>query len=234
MHKIEQRAVVHDGTVVARPMMYIALSYDHRIIDGKDSVSFLRTIKEILEDPTKNLARFITVNIGNNMNLHEYQAKELFRQYGLPVPESQVASTVAQALAAGQSLATETLVVKAQVHAGGRGKAGGVKLVHSLQELEDYTKTILGTNLVTYQTDASGQPVNQVLVEATCDIASELYLGAVLDRKLQQVVIMASTEGGVDIETVAEQTPEKIHKVAMCPMLGVMPYQARELAFALV
>ncbi len=167
------------------------------------------------------------------MNLHEYQAKGLFKEYGMPVPNNIVASTAAEAKKAAEALTTDKVVVKAQVHAGGRGKAGGVKLVDTPAEAEEYAKSILGTNLVTIQTDANGQPVNTVLVEETCNIANELYLGAVIDRASQRVVVMASTEGGVEIETVAEETPEKILKAEINPLLGVMGWQARELAFGL-
>jgi len=167
------------------------------------------------------------------MNLHEYQSKGLFKEYGMPVPNNIVASTAAEAKAAAEKLTTDKVVVKAQVHAGGRGKAGGVKLVDTPAEAEEYAKSILGTNLVTIQTDANGQPVNTVLVEETCNIGNELYLGAVIDRASQRVVVMASTEGGVEIETVAEETPEKILKAEINPMLGVMGWQARELAFGL-
>lgn len=167
------------------------------------------------------------------MNLHEYQAKQLFASYGLPVPKGEVAYNVKEAVAASEMLSTNKWVVKAQVHAGGRGKAGGVKLVSDRDELIEYTQSILGTRLVTYQTDEQGQPVNSVLVEETCDILRELYLGAVVDRGSQRVVIMASTEGGMEIEKVAEETPEKIFKVEVDPLLGVMPYQAREVGFKL-
>jgi succinyl-CoA synthetase beta subunit len=167
------------------------------------------------------------------MNLHEYQAKQLFAQYDLPVPKGDVAYTVDDALQVASTLSTSTWVVKAQVHAGGRGKAGGVKLVSTEEALTAFTQGLLGQRLVTYQTDASGQPVHGVLVEETCDIARELYLGAVVDRASQRVVFMASTEGGVDIEQVAEKTPEKIIQVEMDPMLGIMPYQCREVGFAL-
>ncbi len=167
------------------------------------------------------------------MNLHEYQAKALFKSYGMPVPESIVATTADDVVDAMGKLSTSTVVVKAQVHAGGRGKAGGVKLVDNADEARDYAAGMLGTNLVTYQTDANGQPINFMLVEETCDIAEELYLGAVIDRASQRVVIMASTEGGVDIEKVAHETPEKILKATLNPMVGLMPYQARELAFGL-
>ena len=167
------------------------------------------------------------------MNLHEYQAKGLFKEYGMPVPKNIVATTAAEAKKAAESLSTEKVVVKAQVHAGGRGKAGGVKLVDTPAEAEEYANSILGTNLVTIQTDAKGQPVNTVLVEETCNIANELYLGVVIDRATQRVVVMASTEGGVEIEEVAEETPEKILKAEINPLLGVMPWQCRELAFGL-
>ena len=167
------------------------------------------------------------------MNLHEHQAKALFARYGMPVPNNLVASTPEAARKAAEKLSTDKVVVKAQVHAGGRGKAGGVKLVDTPREAEDYAKSILGTNLVTIQTDAAGQRVNTVLVEETCDIANELYLGMVIDRASQRVVVMASTEGGMEIETVAHETPEKILKQELNPLVGLMPYQARELAFGL-
>lgn len=167
------------------------------------------------------------------MNLHEYQAKMLLAQYGLPVPNGQVAFNVEDCRTVASQLSTTKLVVKAQVHAGGRGKAGGVKLVYSIEEMCDFVKSILGTRLVTYQTDEFGQPVNAVLIEEASSIDRELYLGAVVDRASQRVVFMASTEGGVDIETVAHNSPEKIHTVAIDPMLGVLPYQSRELAFKL-
>ena len=167
------------------------------------------------------------------MNLHEYQAKALFKEYGMPVPNSIVASSAAEARSAAEKLATEKVVVKAQVHAGGRGKAGGVKLVDTPREAEDYAKSMLGTKLVTIQTDADGQPINTVLVEETCNIDNEFYLGMVIDRASQRVVVMASTEGGMEIEQVAHDTPEKILKAELNPLVGVMPYQCRELAFGL-
>lgn len=167
------------------------------------------------------------------MNLHEYQAKMLLAKYDLPVPNGQVAFNADDCITVASQLSTDKLVVKAQVHAGGRGKAGGVKLVSSKQEIVDFVKTLLGSRLVTYQTDAHGQPVNSVLIEEASDIARELYLGAVVDRASRRVVFMASTEGGVDIETVAHNSPEKIHTIAVDPMLGVLPYQCRDLAFKL-
>ncbi|HAU4160995.1 TPA: ADP-forming succinate--CoA ligase subunit beta [Legionella pneumophila] len=167
------------------------------------------------------------------MNLHEYQAKQLFASYGLPVPRGEVAYNVEDALLVASQLSTSRWVVKAQVHAGGRGKAGGVKLVSSKDELAAVAKSMLGTRLVTYQTDARGQPVNTILVEETCEIDKELYLGAVVDRATRRVVIMASTEGGVEIEKVAHETPEKIFKVVVDPLVGVMPFQCRETAFKL-
>ncbi|WP_230313200.1 ADP-forming succinate--CoA ligase subunit beta, partial [Legionella pneumophila] len=167
------------------------------------------------------------------MNLHEYQAKQLFASYGLPVPRGEVAYNVEDALLVASQLSTSRWVVKAQVHAGGRGKAGGVKLVSSKDELAAVAKSMLGTRLVTYQTDARGQPVNAILVEETCEIDKELYLGAIVDRSTRRVVIMASTEGGVEIEKVAHETPEKIFKVVVDPLVGVMPFQCRETAFKL-
>lgn len=167
------------------------------------------------------------------MNLHEYQAKKLLADYGLPVSKGEVAANVDEALRAAEKVGTAKWVVKAQVHAGGRGKAGGVKLVSTKEELAEAARSMLGRNLVTYQTTAEGQPVNQVLIEEPCDIAKELYLGAVVDRAKKRIVFMASTEGGVEIEKVAEKTPEKILTVTVDPMVGLMPYQGRELAFAL-
>jgi succinyl-CoA synthetase beta subunit len=167
------------------------------------------------------------------MNLHEYQAKQLFREYGLPVPRGGVALAPDEAERQAGDLDTTRVVVKAQVHAGGRGKAGGVKLVDSPAQARAVAEALLGTRLVTYQTDAGGQPVNALLVEETCEIARELYLGAVVDRSSRLVTLMASTEGGVEIEKVAAETPEKILKVRVNPLVGVMPYQARELAFGL-
>ncbi len=165
------------------------------------------------------------------MNLHEYQAKQLFREYGLPVSEGYAASTAQEAVEAATKIGGERWVVKAQVHAGGRGKAGGVKLVSTKQEIEDFAHQWLGKNLVTYQTDANGQPVSRILVESCTDIDRELYLGAVVDRGTRRVVFMASTEGGVEIEKVAAETPEKILKAAIDPTVGPQPYQAREMAF---
>lgn len=167
------------------------------------------------------------------MNLHEYQAKQLFAKYGLPVPNNTVVHHVDEVDAAIAGLKGDKWVVKAQVHAGGRGKAGGVKLVSTVDEAKAFVKEKLGTRLVTFQTDADGQPINQILIEETSDIDKELYLGAVIDRAQQRLVIMVSTEGGVEIEKVAEETPEKILKATIDPMLGVLPYQSRELAFGL-
>lgn len=166
------------------------------------------------------------------MNLHEYQAKQILREYGLPVPNGFVITTADSATNELAKLQTEKVVLKAQVHAGGRGKAGGVKIEHK-NDVVKVAREMLHTNLVTYQTDAKGQPVNSLLIEETCAIAKELYLGAVIDRSLRRVVIMASTEGGVEIEKVAHDTPEKIIKIVVDPFLGVMPFQCRELSYAL-
>lgn len=167
------------------------------------------------------------------MNLHEYQAKQLFAEYGLPVSKGVAAETPAEAAGAAGIIGGDRWVVKAQVHAGGRGKAGGVKLVSSKAEIEEFAKKWLGNNLVTYQTDEKGQPVSRILVESCTDIDKELYLGAVVDRSTRKVVFMASTEGGVEIEKVAEETPEKILKAVIDPLTGAQPYQGRELAFKL-
>jgi succinyl-CoA synthetase beta subunit len=167
------------------------------------------------------------------MNLHEYQGKQLFAEYGLPVSTGYACETPEEAAQAADVIGGKRWVVKAQVHAGGRGKAGGVKLVESKDDIREFAKTWLGTNLVTYQTDANGQPVSKILVEACTDIDQELYLGAVIDRSTRRVVFMASTEGGVEIEKVADETPEKILKAEIDPAVGAQPYQGRELAFKL-
>ncbi|MFT6552246.1 MAG: succinyl-CoA synthetase beta subunit [Zhongshania marina] len=167
------------------------------------------------------------------MNLHEYQGKQLFAEYGLPVSTGYACDTPEEAAAAADKIGGDKWVVKAQVHAGGRGKAGGVKLVSSKDEIKAFAEKWLGKNLVTYQTDENGQPVSKILVESCTDIDQELYLGAVVDRSSRRIVFMASTEGGVEIEKVAEETPEKILKAIIDPMTGAQPYQGRELAFQL-
>jgi succinyl-CoA synthetase beta subunit len=167
------------------------------------------------------------------MNLHEFQSKQIFRKYGLPVPDNRVVQSSADAATAASALEGDSWVVKAQVHAGGRGKAGGVKLVNDIESLTHTVGSMLGTRLVTIQTGNDGQPVNQVLIEETCNIARELYVGAVIDRSSRRVVLMASTEGGVEIEKVAAETPEKILKTTVNPLTGLQPYQGRELAFGL-
>ena len=167
------------------------------------------------------------------MNLHEYQAKQVFAQYGMPVPNNQVVASTDAVSAALEKLSGDRWVVKAQVHAGGRGKAGGVKLLDTADAVTQAVNDMLGSQLVTYQTNDLGQPVNQVLIEEISNINRELYLGAVIDRASQRVVIMASTEGGMEIEKVAAQTPEKILKTTINPLTGLQPYQSRELAFGL-
>ena len=167
------------------------------------------------------------------MNLHEYQAKQLFREYGLPVSNGFAVDTAEQAAVATEKIGGSRWVVKAQVHAGGRGKAGGVQLVDSGQEAKAFADKWLGQNLVTYQTDSNGQPVNKILVEECVSIERELYLGAVIDRTTRRIVFMASTEGGVEIEKVASETPEKILKATIDPLTGPLSYQGRNLAFEL-
>ena len=167
------------------------------------------------------------------MNLHEYQAKQLLAEYGLPVSTGFAVQTAEAAVQACHDIGGERWVVKAQVHAGGRGKAGGVKLVTTPEAAQDFAAQWLGKRLVTYQTDAHGQPVNRILVEAHTDFSKELYLGAVVDRASRRVVFMASTEGGVDIEKVANDTPEKILKVIIDPTIGAQPFQGRYLAYKL-
>ncbi|MFV1466768.1 MAG: ADP-forming succinate--CoA ligase subunit beta [Pseudomonadota bacterium] len=167
------------------------------------------------------------------MNLHEYQGKQLFKEFGLPVSEGFACDTADEAVEAAKRIGGDIWVVKCQVHAGGRGKAGGVKLVKSLDDVRAFAEQWLGKNLVTFQTDEKGQPVAKILVESCTDIADELYLGAVVDRASRKIVFMASTEGGVEIETVAEETPEKILKAEIDPTVGAQPYQGRELGFKL-
>ncbi|MCP5405298.1 MAG: ADP-forming succinate--CoA ligase subunit beta [Pseudomonadaceae bacterium] len=167
------------------------------------------------------------------MNIHEYQAKEIFRTYGVAVPPGLLAKSAEEAAAAAKELATPVVVVKAQVHAGGRGKAGGVKVCKGPEAAADAAKALLGTNLVTYQTDAKGQPVHAVYVEGGIDIARELYLAMMLDRSSGRVTIMASTEGGMEIEEVAKTHPERIFRETIDPAVGLQAYQARNLAFAL-
>ena len=167
------------------------------------------------------------------MNLHEYQGKALFREYGLPVSDGVACDTAEQVLAAAKQIGGDMWMVKAQVHAGGRGKAGGVKLVKTEAEIREFCERHIGNRLVTYQTDASGQPVSKILIESCTDIANELYLGAVVDRSTRRIVFMASTEGGIEIEKVAEETPEKILKAAIDPLVGPQPNQARQIGFKL-
>ncbi|PSQ68362.1 MAG: ADP-forming succinate--CoA ligase subunit beta [Bacteroidetes bacterium QH_1_64_81] len=171
------------------------------------------------------------------MKLHEYQAKDLFRDHGVPVPGGIVAETVDAAVDAARQLKEEDdaalFVVKAQIHAGGRGKGGGVKLAHSIDEVRKHADAILGMNLVTHQTGEEGQKVRKILVTEGVDIEREYYLGVTLDREKSMNAIMVSTEGGVDIETVAEESPEKIQKVWVDPSIGLRPFQTRQLAFAM-
>jgi succinyl-CoA synthetase beta subunit len=167
------------------------------------------------------------------MNLHEYQAKDLLRRYGVAVPQGAVAATSQEAVAAAQNLGGALWVVKAQVHAGGRGKAGGVQLVRNLAALRAAAARMLGQNLVTQQTGSTGLPVERVYVESGSDIEREIYLSLTLNRERGRVAVIASSAGGMDIEEVAEKTPEKIIAVTVHPAAGLQPYQCRELAFAL-
>jgi len=167
------------------------------------------------------------------MNIHEYQAKGLLAKFGVAVPKGQVAFTPTEAEVATQKLGGSVWVVKAQIHAGGRGKGGGVKVVKSREEVKTTAEKMLGMNLVTHQTGPGGKEVKRVYIEEGCDIARELYLSVLLDRATSWVTIMASTEGGMDIEEVAAKTPEKIIKVAIDPAVGLQPFHARKLAFGL-
>ncbi len=164
------------------------------------------------------------------MNLHEYQSKALFAEYGIPVPEGRVAATTAEAAAAAEMLGGELWVVKAQVHAGGRGKAGGVRLARSVEEVREHAGALLGTQLVTQQSGPDGLPVDVVYVEAGSGIDRELYLSLLVDRGRERIVIMASAAGGMDIEAVAAKTPEKIFTTAIHPAIGLSGYQSRWLA----
>lgn len=165
------------------------------------------------------------------MNIHEYQGKEILRNYGVAVPNGKVAFTVEEAVEAAKELGSDVTVVKAQIHAGGRGKAGGVKVAKNLEEVRTYASEILGKTLVTHQTGPEGKEVKRLLIEEGCDIQKEYYIGLVLDRSTSRVTMMASEEGGTEIEEVAEKTPEKIFKEEIDPVTGLLPFQARRLAF---
>ncbi|KYC59761.1 MULTISPECIES: ADP-forming succinate--CoA ligase subunit beta [Heyndrickxia] len=165
------------------------------------------------------------------MNIHEYQGKEILRKYGVAVPNGKVAFTVDEAVEAAKSLGTDVCVVKAQIHAGGRGKAGGVKVAKNLDEVRTYAQELLGKTLVTHQTGPEGKEVKRLLIEEGCDIQKEYYVGLVLDRATSRVVLMASEEGGTEIEEVAAKTPEKIFKESIDPAVGLLPFQARRIAF---
>ncbi|EST52576.1 malate--CoA ligase subunit beta [Brevibacillus panacihumi W25] len=167
------------------------------------------------------------------MNIHEYQGKEILKQYGVKVPEGRVAFTVEEAVEAAKALGTQVNVVKAQIHAGGRGKAGGVKVAKNLDEVRTYAQEILGKVLVTHQTGPEGKEVKRLLIEQGCDIKKEYYVGVVVDRATGSVVMMASEEGGTEIEEVAERTPEKIFKEVIDPVTGLNAFQARRLAYAI-
>ena len=167
------------------------------------------------------------------MNLHEYQAKQLFAEYGLPVSRGIAVDTSDEAVAAAEELGGDRWVIKVQVHAGGRGKAGGVKIVTTMDEIRQFADMHIGTRLVTHQTDEKGQPVSKLYIEECTDIARELYLGAVIDRSSRRITFMASTEGGVEIEKVAGETPDKILQAVIDPMTGASAWQGRSLAFQL-
>jgi succinyl-CoA synthetase beta subunit len=168
---------------------------------------------------------------GWEMNIHEYQGKEILKQYGVTVPNGKVAFTVEEAVEAAKELGTDVCVVKAQIHAGGRGKAGGVKVAKNLDEVRTYASEILGKVLVTHQTGPEGKEVKRLLIEEGCDIKKEYYVGLVLDRSTSRVVLMASEEGGTEIEEVAAKTPEKIFKEEIDPVVGLQPFQVRRIAF---
>ncbi|MGG4041858.1 ADP-forming succinate--CoA ligase subunit beta [Bacillus smithii] len=165
------------------------------------------------------------------MNIHEYQGKEILRKYGVAVPKGKAAYSVEEAVEAAKELGTDVWVVKAQIHAGGRGKAGGVKIAKNLDEVRTYAEELLGKTLVTHQTGPKGKEVKRLLIEEGCDIKKEYYVGIVLDRAASRVVLMASEEGGTEIEEVAAKTPEKIFKETIDPLTGLTPFQARRIAF---
>ncbi|MEA3553749.1 MAG: ATP-grasp domain-containing protein, partial [Campylobacterota bacterium] len=167
------------------------------------------------------------------MNIHEYQAKQVFAKYGVPTPKGIMVESVKDAVVAAETLGGPVWVVKAQIHAGGRGLGGGVKLAKSLEEVETLANEILGMTLITHQTDAQGKLVQKLYIEDGADIQDELYLSVVLDRKLEMPLIMASTEGGMNIEDVAENTPEKIVTIPVDPAIGFQGFHGRELAFGL-
>ena len=167
------------------------------------------------------------------MNIHEYQAKELFKEFGIKTLKGKIAFSSKEAVEIAKDLDSDKWVVKAQIHAGGRGKGGGVKIANSIEEVESYSNQIIGMNLITPQTDPQGKKVLKVYIEEACKIKKEFYLGIVLDRAKGKFVMMASTEGGMDIEKVAVETPEKIFKVEIDPLIGVSDFQARQIAFSL-
>ena len=167
------------------------------------------------------------------MNIHEYQAKELFKDFGIKTLKGKIAFSSKEAVEIAKDLDSDKWVVKAQIHAGGRGKGGGVKIANSIEEVESYSNQIIGMNLITPQTDPQGKKVLKVYIEEACKIKKEFYLGIVLDRAKGKFVMMASTEGGMDIEKVAAETPEKIFKVEIDPLIGVSDFQARQIAFSL-
>ena len=167
------------------------------------------------------------------MNIHEYQAKQLLSRYGVAVPRGKVAYTAAEAVDAANGLGGPIWVVKAQIHAGGRGKGGGVKVVRSIDDVRDAAQAMIGMNLVTHQTGPEGRRVKRVYIEEGCDIARELYLGMLVDRETGRLTLMASTEGGMEIEQVAAETPEKILTVDIDPATGIQPHHARRIAFGL-
>ncbi|WP_436881639.1 ADP-forming succinate--CoA ligase subunit beta [Staphylococcus gallinarum] len=165
------------------------------------------------------------------MNIHEYQGKAIFRSMGVAVPEGRVAFTAEEAVEKAKELQSDVYVVKAQIHAGGRGKAGGVKIAKSLSEVETYANELLGKTLVTHQTGPEGKEIKRLYIEEGCDIQKEYYVGFVIDRATDRVTLMASEEGGTEIEEVAAKTPEKIFKETIDPVVGLAPYQARRIAF---
>lgn len=195
---------------------------------------FVELIRNFMDGTAKGDVHFLCCEDGRIiMNIHEYQAKEVLKQYGVVVPDGKVAFSVEEAVKAAEEIGTDVTVVKAQIHAGGRGKAGGVKIAKHLDEVRTYAEELLGKKLVTHQTGPEGKEVKRLLIEQGCDIQSEYYVGMVVDRSTGRVAIMASEEGGTEIEEVAAKTPEKIFTETIDPTVGLLPFQARKLAFAI-
>lgn len=199
----------------------------------RENIRFTWQVTVRLADTSRKGGGYDNEGIRKNMNLHEFQAKQLFNRYGVPTPQGQAVMDAAEARQAAELLAGERWVVKAQVHTGGRGKAGGVKVVDSIDAVEAASQSMLGQRLVTHQTTAEGLPINQVLVEKPTEIVREIYLAVLLDRSSQRIVFMISAQGGMDIEAVAEEDPNAIMNLYVDPVVGLQGYQCRRAGFFL-